>query len=62
MSEEASYINKKDDGGDAMKQMSNPALYKQLDQSAWLWTPPGAARKKFGTFVSFARAEYKTIH
>jgi len=45
-----------------MKQMSNPALYKQLDQSAWLWTPPGAARKKFGTFVSFARAEYKTIH
>lgn len=27
--------------------MSNPALYEQLDKNSWLWTPPGAARKRF---------------
>jgi hypothetical protein len=27
--------------------MSEPALYEQLDKSAWLWTPPGAARKRY---------------
>ncbi|CAB9517319.1 Inherit from COG: amino acid [Seminavis robusta] len=26
---------------------SNPALYQQLDESSWLWTPPGAHRKRF---------------
>jgi amino acid transporter len=29
------------------KSMSNPALYRQLDKSSWLWTPPGSSRKKF---------------
>ena len=28
---------------------SNPALYNQLDESQWLWTPPGATHKRFGT-------------
>lgn len=27
--------------------MNEPALYEQLDKSAWLWTPPGAARKRY---------------
>ena len=30
------------------RNMSNPGLYNQLDQSQWMWTPPGATHKRFG--------------
>jgi len=42
--------------------LSNPALCEQLDKSSWLWTPPGASRKKYEShdFPGYGSYDVKT--
>jgi amino acid transporter len=42
--------------------MSNPALYEQLDKSSWMWTPPGASRKKYDShdFAGYGSYDVRT--
>ena len=41
---------------------SNPALCQELDKSSWLWTPPGASRKKYEShdFAGYGSYDVKT--
>jgi hypothetical protein len=44
------------------KVLSNPALCQELDKSSWLWTPPGASRKKYEShdFAGYGSYDVKT--
>jgi hypothetical protein len=44
------------------KSPSNPALYQQLSESAWMWTPPGAHRKHYGKHLLSLTSIGKACH
>lgn len=46
----------------AKKNVSNPALYQQLDESSWMMTPPGAHRKRLDPHDFAGYGSYNVRH